>query len=108
MLTHFVGFSTDSVGTFDALGRAAAFAFIAMVLLAGCGGAALFANRGDEREPIAKYERSRIVVLVRDGDTGAVIRHARVRIRWQSKRADAHGAAAFRVPWVGGLKVRGV
>jgi outer membrane protein assembly factor BamB len=45
--------------------------------------------------------------LVRDGDTGRIVRGARVRVgRQKAVRANGNGAAAFRVPWVGRLKVR--
>ena len=45
-----------------------------------------------------------VVVLVRDGDTGRVVRGARVRLgRQQPVRANANGGAAFRVRWVGRL-----
>ena len=79
-----------------------------MLLLAGCAGVSMLAPADDEPAAPTQRERTKILVLVRDGDTGAVIKHARVRIGWQTKRADAQGAAAFRVRWVGRLKVRGV
>ena len=86
------------------MGRTAVLALFAVVLVAGCGGLALLPQ--SDPSP-AKPERSKVVVLVRDGDTGRTIRHARVRVGWQTKRVNGNGAAAFRVPWVGRLKVRG-
>ena len=51
--------------------------------------------------------RQEVVVLVRDGDTGAVVRGARVRVaRQPAVKANAKGAASFRFRWVGRFKVR--
>jgi outer membrane protein assembly factor BamB len=76
------------------------------VLLAALVLAAPAAGRLDDglarRPPVLQ----KVVVLVRDGDTGRIVRGARVRVgRQQAVRANGNGAAAFRVPWVGGLKV---
>ena len=50
---------------------------------------------------------TKVVVLVRDGDTGRSIGRAGVRLRRVIRRANGNGAAEFRVPWAGRLKVRG-
>jgi outer membrane protein assembly factor BamB len=84
-------------------------ALVAVVLAAGCGGVALLQQQSDAvSTPTPRQERSKVVVLVRDGDTGAIIRRARVSIRYQTKRVNDNGSAAFRVRWVGRLKVRGI
>jgi hypothetical protein len=79
---------------------------LGLAVLAALVLAAPAAGRLDEPRP-ARPPSTQVVVLVRDGDTGGIVRGARVRVgRQQAVRANGNGAAAFRVPWVGGLKVR--
>src|SRR5262249_42729484 len=41
--------------------------------------------------------RVQVAVIVRDGDTGRIVRGARVRIGWQTVRADAQGVATLAI-----------
>ena len=85
------------------------------VLRRGALGLAVAAALALPAPAAARYDESTIrrppaqavVVLVRDGDTGRVVRNARVRLaRQQPVRANANGGAAFHVRWVGRLRVR--
>lgn len=90
-------------------GLAVAFGVALLALLAaGCGAATESVPARLDDEPLPpRLPRKEVVVLVRDGDTGRIVRGARVRVgRQKAVRANRNGAAAFRVPWVGRLTVR--
>jgi outer membrane protein assembly factor BamB len=85
----------------------AALALVVAVLAAGCGASseprALAPGRPDE-PPGSRGPR--VVVLVRDGDTGRRLSGASVLIGGRTAEANANGAAHLRVRWAGRLKVR--
>jgi outer membrane protein assembly factor BamB len=91
----------------------AACALLVAAVVGGCAGGALLDSAGPQRAPgrpdaPARAATTAVVVLVRDGDTGRPLRGARVRVgKQKAVRTNRNGAAAFRVPWVGALRVRG-
>lgn len=73
-----------------------------VAVVAACGGAVEQPGRLDG-PPRPRLKE--VVVLVRDGDTGKPVPRAQVQLGRRGARANAKGAAAFRVPWVGRLRV---